>query len=115
MMQNNERDETHTTAKENLRLIKSNADGLVERRGKKGVKQSTLLLLLGCAEPELAANGRPVMKIANGRLYPRLCDTSVCCNGTALSVLSRGVVARVFQDVIDRCAAPQNSKWSHTS
>ena len=29
-------------------------------------------------------------------------------NGMALSVISRGVVARVFLDVIDRCAAPQN-------
>ena len=48
------------------------------------------------------------MKIANGRLHPRLCDLSLGCNGTALSVLSRGVVARVFHDVIDRCAAPQN-------
>ena len=45
MRQNNERDETHTTAKENLRLVRSNADDLVERRGKKNVKQNTLLSL----------------------------------------------------------------------
>ena len=30
------------------------------------------------------------------------------CNGTALSVLSRGVVDRVIRDVIERCVVPQN-------
>ena len=34
------------------------------------------------------------MKKANGRLHPRLFGTFVCCNGTAPSVLSRGVVGR---------------------
>ena len=32
----------------------------------------------------------------------------VCCNGTALSLLSRGVVVRVFRVALDHCAAPQN-------
>ena len=31
-----------------------------------------------------------------------------CCSGTALSVLSRGVVVRAFRDALDHCAAPQN-------
>ena len=48
------------------------------------------------------------MKKANRHLHPRLFDPSVYCNGPALSVLSRGVIVRVFRDVIDRCAAPQN-------
>ena len=47
------------------------------------------------------------MKKANGRLHPRLFGTFVCCNDTALSVLSRGVV-RVFRDALDHCVAPQN-------
>ena len=48
------------------------------------------------------------MKKANRHLHPRLFDPSVYCDGPALSVLSRGVIVRVFRDVIDRCAAPQN-------
>ena len=32
----------------------------------------------------------------------------VASNGTAQSVLSRGVVVRVFRDTLDHCAAPQN-------
>ena len=48
------------------------------------------------------------MKKINRHLHPRLFDPSVCCNGPALSVLSRGVIVRVFRHVIDRCAAPQN-------
>ena len=38
----------------------------------------------GSAASELAANGRPTAKKANGRVHPRLFDPSVCCNGTAL-------------------------------
>ena len=63
---------------------------------------------MGSGKPELAANGRPVTKKANGRLHPRLCDAFVCCNGTALNVLSREFVKRLFRDVIDCCAAPKN-------
>ena len=53
-------------------------------------------------------NGRPITKKANGRLQPRSCDPSVCCDGTAQNVLSRESVDRVFRDVIDRCAIQQN-------
>ena len=45
---------------------------------------------------------------ANGRLHPHLFGTLDYCNGTALCVLSGGVVDRVFRDVIESCAAPQN-------
>ena len=48
------------------------------------------------------------MRKANGRLHLHLLRTLVYCNGTALSVFSRGVVDRVFRDVIERCPAPQN-------
>ena len=36
------RNETHSTGRESLRLIRSNADGVVRRMGKRGLKQSTL-------------------------------------------------------------------------
>ena len=49
------------------------------------------------------------MKQANGRLHPHLFGTLVCCDGTALSVLSGGVVVlRVFRDALEHCVAPQN-------
>ena len=60
------------------------------------------------AKSELAANGCPIMKKANGRLHPRLGDPPVCCNGTAQNVLSRESVDRVFRDVIERCAVQRN-------
>ena len=47
------------------------------------------------------------MKKANGRWHPRLLCTFVCCNGTAPSVLSGGVVVRVFREH-GHCAAPQS-------
>ena len=49
------------------------------------------------------------MVALSGRLHPRLCDLSVCCDGPALIVLSREFVDRVFRDVIDCCAVPHNS------
>ena len=48
------------------------------------------------------------MKKAKSRLHLRLFGTFVCCDGTALSVLSRGVVVRVFRDALDHCSAPPN-------
>ena len=86
MIENRERDETHATVElEKMRLIWS--------------------LVVGSGKLELAANGRPVTRIANGQLHPRLCDLSVCCNG---NVLSREFVDCVFRGVIDCRAAPQN-------
>ena len=48
------------------------------------------------------------MKKANGRLHLHLFGTLVYCNGTALSVLSRGVVVRAFRDALDTCVATRN-------
>ena len=48
------------------------------------------------------------MRKANGRVHLHLLGTLVDCNGTALSVLSRGVVVSVFRDALDCCAATQN-------
>ena len=49
------------------------------------------------------------MKKAIGRLHPHLFGTLACCNGTALSVLSGGVVVlRVFRDALDHYVVPQN-------
>ena len=46
------------------------------------------------------------LKKTNGCLHPHLFATLVCCSGTALSVHSRGIVDRVFRDVIERYAVP---------
>ena len=68
MIDNNERGETHTTVKlEKLRLNKSTADGLVEQRGEKRHGTQHVALAVGSAKPELAGNGRPITKKANGR------------------------------------------------
>ena len=48
------------------------------------------------------------MRKANGSLHHTLLGTMYYCNGTALSVLSRGVVDRVFRDVLERCAVQPN-------
>ena len=56
------------------------------------VEETRAALVVGSGKLELVANGRPVTRIANGRLHPRLSDLSVCCNGTALNVLSREFV-----------------------
>ena len=70
MIDSREWDETHTT---------------VELE--KGAPR--VALVVGSAQSELAASGRPSTKKANGRLHLRLCDPSVSCNGTALNVLTR--------------------------
>ena len=105
VIDNSEGRNTHDCHLEKLRLIRSNADGPVEREVKER-ETYRVALVEGCAKPELAANGRPITKIANGRLHLHLLGTSVFCNGTALSVLSRGVVVRAFRDALDRY--PQN-------
>ena len=56
------------------------------------VEDTRAALVVGSGKLELAANGRPVTRIATGRLHPPFCDLSVCCNGTALNVLSREFV-----------------------
>ena len=84
---------------------------LLNRNGSASMKINVLFTLQSNTAPKLVANGRLVSE-AIGRIHPRLFDTFVCCNGTALSVLSRGVVVRVFRDALDRCAAPQNTSGS---
>ena len=81
MIDNRERDSTHTTVElEKMRLIWS------------VVEHTRAALVVGSSKPELAANGRPFTRTANGRLHPRSCDLSVSCNDTALNVLSREFV-----------------------
>ena len=72
------------------------------------MKVNMLFALQGNTAPELVANGRTVMKKANGRLQPLLLGICVFWNFTALSVLSSGVVVRVFRDALDHCTASQN-------
>ena len=51
-----------------------------------------------------------ILRKANGRLHLHLLGTLVYCNGTALNVVSRGAVVRVFRDALDHCVAPQNPR-----
>ena len=90
------------------RLIRSTADGLNELtvnvdEGRRSVDVN--IVNRACLWQVVALS----MKKAKGRLHPRLFGTLVCCNGTALSVLSGGEdVLRVFRDALDHRVSPQN-------
>ena len=59
--------------------------------------------------PVFVTNGRLVYEESEWSLAsPPVGYIVLYCDGTALSVLSRGVVDRVFRDEVERCAAPQN-------